>query len=52
MNWNEDFMSPMRSALDQSFRVILDDACDRFKAEAAQSIKDALNSLDATLKSK
>jgi hypothetical protein len=52
MNWNEDLIASVRPAIDQVFRVILDDSCERFKAEAAQTIKDALGALDNTLKSK
>lgn len=52
MNWNEDLMSPMRSAIDQAFHIVLDNSCETFKAEAAQIVKNALNNLDNTLKSR
>lgn len=52
MNWNEDLMSPMRSAIDEAFRVILDDSCGDFEAEAVQLIKDTLSDLDRALSSK
>ncbi|KAJ4381797.1 hypothetical protein N0V86_003162 [Didymella sp. IMI 355093] len=50
LHWNEELMLPMRSAIDQIFRTIIDESCDMFEAQAAQSIKDALNELDNTLK--
>ncbi|KAF3034625.1 hypothetical protein E8E12_006678 [Didymella heteroderae] len=50
LHWNEDLMSPMRPAIDQIFRKILDESCDIFQAKAAQTIKNALNELDNTLK--
>lgn len=50
MNWNEDLIAPMRSAIDLIFRDLLDDSCDRLGAEAAQIAKDALSGLDNTLK--
>lgn len=52
INWNEELISPVRPAIDQAFRAILDDSCETFKAEAAQMIKDALSALDKTLKGK
>jgi hypothetical protein len=50
MNWNEELLSPLRPAIDQAFRTILDDSCETFKAEAAQTIKSTLSDLDNTLK--
>ncbi|KAJ4361430.1 hypothetical protein N0V95_001847 [Ascochyta clinopodiicola] len=51
MNWNEDLIDPIRPAIDKAFRTILDSSCDTFKAEAAQTLKNALSNLDNTLKS-
>lgn len=52
MNWNDELMSPMRPAIDEAFRVVLDHSCERFEAEAVQLIKDTLGSLDKSLSSK
>lgn len=45
-------MSPMRPAIDQIFRTVLDESCEKFQAKAAQTIKNALNDLDNMLKGK
>ena len=51
MNWNESLMSPVSEIIDQAFRTIIDESCDKFKAEAAQVSKEAMRELDHTLKS-
>ncbi|KAI4618246.1 uncharacterized protein J4E87_007914 [Alternaria ethzedia] len=52
MDWNEDFMWPVRPYIDVAFRVIIDDSCELFKAEATQDIKEIITALDTKLKSK
>jgi hypothetical protein len=52
MNWNEELMSSVRPVIDQAFRSLLDKSVGHFKAETAQTIKDALRDLNHVLKSK
>jgi hypothetical protein len=52
MNWNEDLMSSVRPAIDQAFRSLLDTSVENFKANSAQTIKEALRNLNHVLKSK
>jgi hypothetical protein len=50
MNWNEELMSSVRPIIDQAFRNLLDKSVENFKADAAQTIKEALRDLNHTLK--
>ncbi|KAH3960319.1 hypothetical protein HBH52_237480 [Parastagonospora nodorum] len=50
MNWNEELMSSVRPIIDQAFRSLLDKSVENFKAEAAQTIKEALRDLNHVLK--
>ncbi|KAF2130344.1 hypothetical protein P153DRAFT_375119 [Dothidotthia symphoricarpi CBS 119687] len=50
MNWNENLMSAVRPTIDVTFRTLIDENCDTFKAEAAQASKDTLRELDHMLK--
>jgi len=52
MDWNEDFMWPVRPYIDVAFRAIIDESCELFKAEATQDIKEIITALDTKLKSK
>jgi hypothetical protein len=45
-------MSSVRPVIDQAFRRLLDNEVGIFKADAAQTIKEALRDLDHVLKSK
>ncbi|KAI4944142.1 hypothetical protein J4E91_008997 [Alternaria rosae] len=51
MDWNEDFLWPVRPYIDVAFRAIIDDQCELFKAEATQDIKEIIAALDTRLKS-
>ncbi|KAF1833697.1 hypothetical protein BDW02DRAFT_598853 [Decorospora gaudefroyi] len=50
IDWNEDLLSPARAQMDIAFRVIIDEACEIFKAEAAQETKEVIRQLDYELK--
>jgi hypothetical protein len=52
MNWNEELMSSVRPVIDHAFRRLLDRSVENLKAEAAQTIKEALRDLDHILRSK
>jgi hypothetical protein len=43
-------MSPVLGSVDLAFRTIIDEACELFKAEAAQDTKEVIHELDFTLK--
>lgn len=45
-------MSSVRPIIDQAFRSLIDKSVENFKAEAAQTIKEALRDLNHILKSK
>lgn len=51
MDWNEDFLWPVRPYIDVAFRAIIDDQCELFKAEATQDVKEIIAALDTRLKS-
>jgi hypothetical protein len=51
-NWNDDFLKPVRDDIDRAFAKVLDGACETFKAEVAQAIKEAMSDLNYRLKSK
>jgi hypothetical protein len=51
MNWNQDLMSSVQPTIDNAFRTLLDKSVGNFKAEAAQTIKEALRDLNHVLKS-
>ena len=51
-NWNEDFLKPIRDGIDRAFARLHDEACETFKAEVAQAIKENITELNNKLKSR
>jgi hypothetical protein len=51
MNWNEDFISSIKFAIDRVLGSFIDQSRQSLKVEISQTIKEHLHQLDESLKS-